>query len=92
MAYFRPLVSKADKFVRLSWQERSLLIQALVLLQFVALSFHLLGMGQTQYARAKLSPEADLLSSQPQWLQVEAKARMVAIAAHYSQFWDNCPI
>jgi Transglutaminase-like superfamily len=90
MAYFRPLVSKADKFVRLSWQERSLLVQALVLLPLVALSIHLLGMERTQYGLAKLCPPVDSLSSEPLYLQAETTAKMVAIAAHYSQYWANC--
>jgi Transglutaminase-like superfamily len=90
MAYFRTLDSKANKFLKLSWHERSLLIQALVLLPFVAASLHLLGMGRTQYALARLCPQAISPSSEPLWLQAETTARMVAIAAHYSQFWANC--
>jgi Transglutaminase-like superfamily len=90
MAYFRPLVSKADKFLRLSWQERSLLLQALMLLPFVALSLHLLGMGRTQHVLARLCPQATSRSSETLWPQAETTARMVAIAAHYSQLWANC--
>ncbi|NKB18796.1 MAG: lasso peptide biosynthesis B2 protein [Pseudanabaena sp. CRU_2_10] len=90
MVHFRPLVSKAGKFVRLSWQERALLLQALVLLPFVALCLHILGMGRTQYALAKLCPHAILQSPESLWPQVETTARMVAIAAHYSGFWANC--
>jgi Transglutaminase-like superfamily len=90
MAYFEPLVSKADKFIRLSWQERSLLLQALMLLPFVALSLHLLGMGRTQYVLAKLCPQVGSRLPDLQWPQAETTARMVAIAAHYSQFWANC--
>jgi Transglutaminase-like superfamily len=90
MAYFRPLVSKADKFVRLSWQERSLLLQALVLLPLVAMCVHLFGMGRTQYVLVRLCPQATSLSSEPLWPQAKTTARMVAIAAHYSQLWTNC--
>lgn len=90
MAYFRILASKTDKFVKLSWQERSLLVQALVLLPFIAISLHLLGIGRTQYALARLCPPAISPSNEPLCLQAETTARMVAIAAHYSQFWANC--
>ena len=90
MAYFRPLVSKADKFVGLSWQERLLLLHSFVLLPFVALSLHLFGMGRTQHVLERLCPQAISRSPEPLWPQVETTARMVAIAAHYSQFWANC--
>jgi Transglutaminase-like superfamily len=90
MAYFRTLDSKASKFLKLSWHERSLLIQALVLLPFIAMSLHLLGIGRTQYALARLCPQAISPSNEPLCLQAETTARMVAIAAHYSQFWANC--
>jgi hypothetical protein len=90
MAYFSPLVSKASKFVRLSWQERALLLQALVLLPFVSFCLHLLGMGRTQYALAKLCPHTISQSPETLWPQTETTARMVAIAAHYSQLWTNC--
>jgi hypothetical protein len=90
MEYFRTLASKTGKFVKLSWQQRSLLLQALVLLPFVAISLHLLGIGRTQYALAKLCPQAIPRSNELLWSQAETTARMVAIAAHYSQFWANC--
>jgi Transglutaminase-like superfamily len=90
MAYFRPLVSKVDKFVRLSWQERSLLLQALMLLPFVAICLHLLGMGRTQYILARLCPQTTSRSPELLWPQTATTARMVAIAAHYSQLWTNC--
>jgi hypothetical protein len=85
MAYFRALASKADKLAKLSWQERSLLLQALVLLPFMTLSLHLLEMGRTQYARSRLCPQAISPSSDSLWLHAETTARMVAIASHYSQ-------
>jgi hypothetical protein len=91
MTYFRPLVSKADKFVGLSWQERLLLLHAFVLLPFVALSLHLFGMGRTQHVLERLCPQA--ISRSPETLlllQAKTTARMVAIAAHYSQLWTNC--
>ncbi|WP_019499452.1 lasso peptide biosynthesis B2 protein [Pseudanabaena sp. PCC 6802] len=90
MSHFGALFSKAGKFIRLSWQEKSLLLQALVLLPLVAFCIHLLGMGRTQYALLKLCPQATSRSPESLWLQVETTARMVAIAAHYSQYWANC--
>ncbi len=90
MAYFKPLVSKTGKFVSLSWQERSLLLQALVLLPLVALCVHLFGMGRTQNVLARLCPQTTSRSPEPLWPQAETTARMVAIAAHYSQLWANC--
>jgi hypothetical protein len=90
MSHFGAIFSKADKLIRLSWHERSLLLQALILLPIVALCVHFLGMGRTQHALAKLCPQAISRSPEPMWPQVETTARMVAVAAHYSQFWANC--
>jgi hypothetical protein len=90
MSHFGILLNKADKFIRLSRQERSLLLQALIVMPLVSFCVHFLGMGRTQHLLARLCPLE--ISQSPEVIEdrVDLTVRMVAIAAHYSQYWANC--
>ena len=84
------LLRKWSIWIKLSWEEKKLLLQALVWLPLVSLLLKWWGMGRTQSLLTKLSPPLEtpqLLISQHQLKQT---TRIVAIAARHSQLWTNC--
>ena len=90
MSWLKSLVRKGRTWVRLSWKERSLLLEALILLPLVALSLTLWGMRRTQSVLAQLSQQTMLVPSTALLPQVDKTARMVGIAAQYSLLRTNC--
>ncbi len=90
MGWLKSLVRKGRAWTQLSWEERSLFLQALILLPFVALSVQLWGMRRTQSLLAQLSQQTRSVQSAVLLPKVEKTARMVRIAARYSVLWTNC--
>ncbi|MBC6417778.1 MAG: lasso peptide biosynthesis B2 protein [Prochloron sp. SP5CPC1] len=75
---------------KLSGQERSLFLQAYLLLPLVTVSLKLGGLGRTQTILARLSP-LDLHNiSYAQNKNVRVTTKMVKIADKYSKLWSNC--
>lgn len=84
------LLRKWSIWVKLSWVEKNLLLQALVWLPLVSLSLKWWGMKRTQFLLMRISPPLEtpqLLVSQ---YQLEKITHIVAIAARHSQLWSNC--
>jgi hypothetical protein len=90
MGWLKSLVRKGRTWTQLSWKERSLLLQALILLPLVTLSLKLWGMRRTQSLLAKLPQQTRSVPSAVLLPKVEKTARMVRISARYSVLWTNC--
>jgi hypothetical protein len=90
MVYFKILLRKILTLAGLSWKERSLLVQAFILLPLVAFSLQLWGMQRTQKALSQFSSQAISMSSEALLTQVQKTARIVGMATQYSQLWTNC--
>ncbi|MEH1906499.1 lasso peptide biosynthesis B2 protein [Nostoc sp.] len=90
MGGLKSLIEKGRIWIKLSNKERSLFLQALVLLPLVALLLRLCGLQRTQ---AALMLWTESTSSEPSKVQVpliKATAQMVQSAARYSKLWTNC--
>ncbi|MGB3203541.1 MAG: lasso peptide biosynthesis B2 protein [Crinalium sp.] len=85
------MIRKWSSFWRIEPKQRTLLLQALVLLPLVALSLKFCGLNRTQTALSRLLPTLILSQSSDESLpQVLATARMVRTAARYYTPWANC--
>ncbi len=90
MDRLKSLIQKWRTWRTLSKQERSLFLQALVLLPFVALSLQLWGLKRTQAALMRL-PQPDLSApSKTQVPLILTTVKMVQIATRYSRRWTTC--
>lgn len=90
MSGLKSLINKGRIWIKLSNKERSLFLQALVLMPLVALLLRLCGLQRTQ---AVLVLWAKPTSSEPSKAQVpliSATNQMVQSAARYSKLWTNC--
>ncbi len=90
MGWLRLLTRKFVTVANLSATERSLLLQALLLLPLVALALQVVGFQKTQALLKRIPEQATLplppeISSQP-WITV----KMVQRAARYQPWWANC--
>lgn len=90
MGCLKSLLRKGQTLWQLSWVERVLLLQALVLLPLVAFSMKLWGVRVTQNALARISRARKPLSSHTQLPQVLKTTWIVKIASRYTVFWVNC--
>lgn len=88
--WLRSLIRKGRNWKRLSKTERSLLLQALVLLPLVSLSLQLWGLQRTKTALALLPTQDISLPSAAEAPLVAKTARMVDNATRYSVLWTNC--
>lgn len=84
-----PSLKKVQTWIDLTPHERSLLLQACVMLPIVALSVHLAGLRRTQLILTQFTPQ---ISTTPHLdsYQVKRTAYLVGIAARYSKPWSNC--
>lgn len=91
MGWLKLLGRKWNSFWRLERSDRTLLLQALVLLPVVAISLKLWGLQQTQTVLAQLLPVREIpIQSSNQIPQVWTTTRMVRTAARYNGVWANC--
>jgi hypothetical protein len=90
MGWFRLLSRKVSTFTHLSSEERSLLLQALVLLPLVALSLRFSGLRLTQYLLSYLPKTSQASLSGSTVSQAWTTARMVRVAVRYNRLWANC--
>jgi hypothetical protein len=86
----RSLIRKVRTWRRFSKKERSLFLQALILLPVIALSLRVWGLQRTKKVLAWLPSENILLPLEAQAPVVAKTTRMVNIATHYSPLWTNC--
>src|SRR5687768_2151921 len=89
MDWYRSAMASLYKFQRLSWSERWLLVQALLLLPIIGLALQWLGFRRWQSVLAKLAP----IDENPAGSQVETAvqqayltAKMVKAAACHSPY------
>lgn len=81
------LIRKFNSFIRLSFSEKVLLIQALILLPLVHLSLKLTGMKYTEKMLNSLSFTRENQEDQKNHLAIVIMtAKMVRIASHYQKF------
>ena len=81
---------KWSVWVKLSWREKALLMQALLWLILVSVLLEWWGMGRTQSLLTKLSAQLETKSLLVSQYQLEQTVRIVAIAARHSRLWTNC--
>lgn len=90
MVALSSLIQKRRTWSRFSNRQRFLFLQALGLLQMVALSLQFWGLKRTQTALMRL-PQPDLSApSKEQLASIGATLQMVQIAARYSRRWTTC--
>lgn len=82
MDWLKLLIRKWYSFWRLERKERTLLVQALVLLPLIAISLKFWGLRRTQTALMRLLP-SPVMSSHAEIPQVLTVARMVRVACGY---------
>lgn len=85
------MIRKWYSFWRIEPKQRTLLLQALVLLPLVAISLKFWGLNRTQSGMVRLLPTPVMPQQSVEMLpQVLATARMVRTAARYYAPWANC--
>lgn len=94
MGWWRSAPANCSKFWRLSWSERWLLIQALLLLPLTALAIRLLGFKTWQTVLCRLS-RIDIAETPRRGIstdveRIEVTARMVRLAARRGIVRPNC--
>lgn len=89
MDVFKLLIQKARTWRKLSHQERSLLLEALILLPLVALSLKLGGLKRTQSLLIKLLPSSPSFPFPP-CSPLLTTVNMVQIATKYHNPWTTC--
>src|SRR5437867_2790392 len=93
MAYWNSVISKLSKIRQLSSAERSLLVQASLLLPLVFLSLHLLSLRRCQAIFARLVPRRNSTNAghaSKCLEQAYAAARLVNVAADHIPFRVTC--
>lgn len=86
----KSLIRKLYTWRSFSKKERSLFLQALILLPVVSLSLRLRGLQRTKTAIASLLNQDISLPPEAQAPVVAKTTRMVNIATRYSPLWTNC--
>jgi Transglutaminase-like superfamily len=89
MTWWKLSIRKCSTILRLSGNERSLLIRAMYLLPVVAIVLQIKGLRFTQDLLLRLLPPAPSLT-EPTESEIWATVRMVRIAVRYNRLWTNC--
>jgi hypothetical protein len=90
MDWFKSLARKQRTLRKLSRENRTLLLQALLLFPLVAASLRLFGMARTQSILSRMMKIGLGKSTRSSPNQLEETVRLVDAAHRYNRLWSNC--